>query len=78
MPLSFPLCVEGEGEKQVWGDRREQATPSLSLVMLVPRGKDRRWTIVTGEGRGPWWVVEAVWRQGDQPTPGLQTGRLWS
>ena len=53
MPLGFPLCVEGEGEKQVWGDRREQASPSQALVMPVPRGKDGGRTTVTGAGKRP-------------------------
>lgn len=35
------------------GDGRKQATPSPSLVMPVPQGKDRGGTTVMGAGKRP-------------------------
>ena len=60
MPLGFPLCVEGEGEKQVWGDRREQATPSQALVNASASGQGRRKDHCHGGGEeapGGWWKL---------------------
>ena len=66
MPLGFPLCGRARREASL-ADGREQATPSPSLVMPVPQARTEEGPLSLGQGRGPWWVVEAVWRPGDQP-----------